>query len=73
MNYLGIARQENGRIVMPDAFGEGVEGQMYEVIEVGGDILLTTTPLDRRRLERIEQLTKSSIEDHRKTLDGLGR
>jgi hypothetical protein len=31
------------------------------------------TPLDRERLKRIEELTGSSIREHRKTLEGLAR
>jgi hypothetical protein len=40
---------------------------------VGGDILLLATPLDRERLKKIEELTGSSIRDHRETLEGLAK
>ena len=65
MKYLGVARKEKGQVVMPDAFQEAEEGKLYEVIEIGGDILLVPSPLDRERLAR------KSIEEHRKTLEGL--
>ncbi len=73
MKYLGIARQENGHIVMPDAFGTAGNGRTFEAVEIGGDILLTTTPLDRARLARIEELASLSIKDHQKTLEGLAK
>ena len=73
MKYLGIARKENGQIVMPDAFREVEEGRTYEAIEIGGDILLAPAPLDRERLAKIEKLAGRSIEEHRKSLQGLAR
>jgi len=73
MKYLGIARKEKGQIVMPDAFQGVEEGQTYEAIEIGGDILLAPVPLDRARLARIEGLANRSIEEHRKSLEGLAR
>ena len=73
MKYLGVARKEKGQVVMPDAFREAEEGKLYEVIEIGGDILLVPSPLDRKRLARIEKLAQRSIEEHRKTLEGLAR
>lgn len=73
MKYLGIARKEKGRVVMPDAFGEAEEGRLYEAVEIGGDILLLLPPLDRERLADIERLADRSISDHRKSLEGLAR
>lgn len=73
MRYLGIARQENGSVVMPDAFREVEEGRLYEAIEIGGDILLVPPPLDHERLARIERLANRSIQEHRKSLEGLAR
>ncbi len=73
MKYLGVARKEKGQVVMPDAFKEAEEGKLYEVIEIGGDILLVPSPLDRELLARIEKLAHHSIEEHRKTLEGLAR
>lgn len=73
MRYLGIARKENGHVLMPDTFRDVEEGRTYEAIEVEGDILLTLTPLDRERLGRVERLAKQSIEEHRKALEGLAR
>ena len=73
MKYLGVARKEKGQVVMPDAFQEAEEGKLYEAIEIGGDILLVPSPLDRKRLSHIEKLAQHSIEEHRKTLEGLAR
>ena len=73
MRYLGIAKKDNGLMVMPDAFEELSTDQHFEVIEVSGDILLVPSPLDREHLTRIEGLTKKSIEEHRRTLEGLAR
>jgi hypothetical protein len=58
---------------MPDSFADVPDGQAYEAVEIGGDIVLTVPPLDRERLARTERLTNRSIEEHRKTLDGLAR
>ena len=71
MKYLGIARKEKGKIVMPDGFQEIEEGRTYEAIEIGGDILLASVPLDRERLGKIARLASRSIEEHRKSLEGL--
>jgi len=73
MRYLGIARKEKGQILMPDALKELVEDEHYEVVEIGGDILLIPSPIKRERLARIERLARSSIRDHRKTLEELAR
>ncbi len=73
MRYLGIARRELRQIVMPDTFIGMEEGKNYEVVEIGGDILLIPPPLNRERLARIEQLAKLSIHEHHKTLEGLAR
>ena len=73
MKYLGVARKEKGHVVMPDAFKEAEEGKLYEVIEIGCDIILVPSPLDLERLTHIEKLTHSSIEEHRKSLEGLSR
>ena len=58
---------------MPDEFADVPEGQAYEAVEIAGDIVLTLSPLDRQRLARVERLANRSIEEHRKTLDGLAR
>ena len=73
MRYLGIARKEGERVLMPDAFRGVEEGKIYEVVEIGGDLILVPSPLDRRRLARIERLLQRSIEEHRQTLEGLAR
>ena len=73
MKYLGIIKQQNGNLTIPDSFQEVVESRTYEAIQVGGDILLLAAPLDRERLGRIEELANRSIEEHRRTLEGLAR
>jgi len=59
--------------MLPDTFQEIAEPRTYEAIQVGGDILLLSPPLDRERLKRIEELAKRSIEEHRDTLERLAR
>jgi hypothetical protein len=71
MKYLGTARKEKGRMVMPDAFQEIEEGRIFEAVEIGGDILLLAGPLEKERLSRIEEIAKESIEKHRATLEAL--
>jgi len=73
MKYLGIVQRENGTLALPDSFREIREPRRYEAILVGGDVLLLSAPLDRERLKQIEELMDRSIEDHRKTLEGLAR
>jgi len=73
MKYLGIVRKENGILEVPDSFKNAAELPTYEAIQVGEDILLLSTPLDRERLKRTAELTESSIRNHRKTLEGLAR
>ena len=73
MKYLGIVRKENGILEVPDSFKNAAELPTYEAVQVGEDILLLSTPLDRERLKRIAELTESSIRNHRKTLEGLAR
>jgi len=73
MKYLGIVKRENGNLTMPDTFQEVETLHTYEAIQVGGDILLLSAPLDRERLKHIEELTNKSIEEHRSTLEGLAR
>jgi hypothetical protein len=73
MKYLGTARKEQGRMVMPDAFQEVEDGRVFEAIEIGGDIILLAGPLAKERWARIEELTQESIEKHRATLEALSR
>lgn len=73
MRYPGIARKEKGQVVMPDAFHAVTEGKLYEAIEIGNDILLVPSPLDKDRIARIESLTGLSIKEHRKTLEKLAK
>lgn len=71
MKYLGIARTEHDHVLMPDGFEDIANGRMFEVIELGGDFLLMPSPLDRQRLDQVNALAKQSIEEHRKSLEGL--
>ena len=73
MRYLGIAKKEHGRVVMPDTFADVSEGQTFEAFEIAGDILLAVPPLDRTRLEQVARLAKQSIDEHRTSLEGLAR
>lgn len=73
MRYLGMVKHENGSLVVPDAFREVAGQRDYEAVEIGGSILLFEAPLDRERLKRIEELTSRSIDNHRDSLEGLGR
>ena len=73
MKYLGTARKEQGRMVMPDAFQEVEDGRVFEAIEIGGDIILLAGPLAKENWSRLEDLTKESIENHRATLEALSR
>ncbi len=73
MQYLGIVKRENGSLVLPDSFLELARRPTYEAIQVGGDILLISTPLDRERIKRISELANASISEHRSSLEGLGR
>ena len=73
MQYLGIVKRENGSLVLPDSFLELATRPTYEAIQVGGDILLISTPLDRERIKRISALADASINEHRSSLEGLGR
>lgn len=73
MKYLGIARTENGRLIMPDGFDCPEEGTTFEAVEIGGEIVLSPTPLDRRRLEKIDRLARQSMQDHRESLEDLAK
>jgi len=73
MKYLGIVKHQDGNLTLPDAFEELEARPVYEAVQIGGDILLLSMPLDRERMHRIEWLTNRSIEEHRPTLEGLAR
>ena len=53
MQYLGIVKKQNGNLAMPDTFQEVAPLSTYEAIQVGGDILLLSAPLDRERMKHI--------------------
>jgi len=73
MKYLGVAQKQNCQVLMPDTFTSVPNGQTYEAIDVGGDILLIVPPGDRERLLRIERLANRSIDEHRSSLEGLAK
>lgn len=73
MKYLGTAKKEKGRMVMPDAFQEVEDGRVFEAIEMGGDIILLAGALEKERWAQIEELAKESIKRHRATLEALAR
>jgi hypothetical protein len=73
MKYLGTAKRQGSDLKMPDSFQEVAKTEVYEAIVVDGDILLLATPLDRERVKRIQDLTDRSINEHRRTLEGLAR
>lgn len=73
MKYLGTAKVENEHVIMPDSFSAGNNPLTYKVVDIGGDILLTPTPFDRQRVERIGELARRSIDEHRDTLKGLAQ
>jgi hypothetical protein len=72
MKYLGIVQKKKGVIVIPDSFKEIPDGQSFEAIEIGGDILFIPS-VDRKRLSLIQRLTEISIKEHRKSLEGLAK
>jgi hypothetical protein len=71
MQYLGVAKYKNGRMIMPDNFTSDHEEDTYEAIEIDDTIVLLRSQLSQKRLARIEKLTKQSIDEHRTTLEGL--
>ncbi|MEW6249619.1 MAG: hypothetical protein AB1716_03150 [Planctomycetota bacterium] len=73
MRYLGVARTENGRLIMPDAFGTPAAPQQFDVLEVGDVLLLQKLPADPQRQAEIERLTREIIAEHRPALEGLAR
>ncbi|OGF67414.1 MAG: hypothetical protein A2Y62_02265 [Candidatus Fischerbacteria bacterium RBG_13_37_8] len=73
MKYLGVARKEKGKVLMPDSFDTEKDGKLYEAVEIGGDLLLLPSPLDKERLAQIQKLSALSIKEHRKTLKGLAK
>lgn len=70
MRYLGVVKKENGALIVPDTFYVK-EGEYYEAIEVGGDIILVPSALDRARVNKIKKLTEESIRTHRESLKNL--
>ena len=64
--------EKKGVIVVPDSFKKIPDGQTFEAIEIGGDILFLSS-VDRERLSLIHRLTEVSIKEHRKSLEGLSK
>jgi hypothetical protein len=73
MKYLGMVKRQGSDLKMPDSFQEVAKTEVYEAIVVEGDILLLSTPLDRERVKQIQDLTDRSIQEHRRTIEGLAR
>lgn len=73
MRYLGIVKRKDNHLTVPDAFGDLSEEKTYEAVEIGESILLFASPVDRKRLQQIEDLAARSIEEHRRSLEGLAR
>jgi hypothetical protein len=71
MKYLGIVKNKDCIMEMPDSFVQSFSDNIFEAVEVENTILLFPSPLDKKRLSSIEELTKQSIEEHRKSLEGL--
>ena len=73
MKYLGMVRRRDNHLTMPDTFREVPQEDTYEAVQVGDSIVLLSPPLDRERLEQIQRLADRSIEEHRRSLEGLSR
>lgn len=73
MRYLGIAKNQQGHVIMPDNFVANHHEETYEAVEIDDLIVLLRSELNRDRLAEIEHLAEQSIEDHRTTLEGLAR
>lgn len=73
MTYLGTARLENGRVELPGSFHSAQRSTTYEAVDLGGDILLIASPLDRERLAQIEKIIADSIHANRKALEDLAK
>jgi hypothetical protein len=81
MQYLGIAKNEKIDnksenqfiITLPDQFKSIGSQNIFDVYEVEGDLYFTYKKLDEERLSKIRNLTISSIDKHRKTLEGLAK
>jgi hypothetical protein len=73
MKYLGVVKQLDETLVMPDTFLDGESSDTYEAIQVGSDLLLLASPLSQERLQRIRNLVDQSISEHREALEGLAK
>lgn len=73
MRYLGIARAEDGRLIMPDGLKPVAAQQGFEVVEIGDTLLPTplAAGIDERAL--IDRLAADVIDEHREALMGLAR
>lgn len=66
-------KRENCVLTRPGSFEQVAKGEEYAAIQEEDSILPVPLPLDREGLKRIEQLTNRSIQEHRKSLEGLAR
>lgn len=73
MKYIGPVKNANGHLIMPDSFSQAKRESEYDAVEFDGMILLSARSLDRKRIEKIRELTNRTITRHRKTLDGLAK
>ncbi len=73
MKYLGIARTKKSQVIMPDSFRPKSEESDYEAIQIGDDILLMPSPVDKKRIEQILKLAEYSVKEHEKTLRELAK
>lgn len=73
MRYLGTVKCEDGRVIPVEAAANAYHPGHYQAVEVGRSVLLFAGPIDRERLERIEQLAAMTISAHRVALKGLSK
>lgn len=65
MQYLGVAKKENGLIVLPDQLQKQEVNKYFEAFEIDGHILLLHPPVSRKRQRHIRELTAQAICKHK--------
>jgi hypothetical protein len=65
MRYLGIAKKEQGLIVLPDLKDTHTVSELYEAFEIDGHIVLLHPPVSRKRQRQIRELTREAITTHK--------
>ena len=65
MRYLGIAKKENGLIVLPDQKNDPSVTAYFEAFEIDGHILMLRPPVSRKRQRQIRELTEHAINQHK--------